>query len=80
MIERVKLIWDFRGPHAENTAAHHAIHLSEYLQIEGIDNSLHGSEAIRTNHHIAYMIVERQHMQQIRERLQPHRGHVYQEQ
>ena len=34
MSKKIKLIWDFRGPSALQTAEHHALHLNEYLNLE----------------------------------------------
>ena len=33
-MEKIKLIWDFRGPHGKNTATHHEKHLKEFFEIE----------------------------------------------
>lgn len=30
----IRIVWDFRGPHAEQTAIHHAKHLKEFLVSE----------------------------------------------
>ena len=30
-MRKLKLIWDFKGPDSEKTAAHHLIHLDEYV-------------------------------------------------
>ena len=35
-MEKIKLIWNFRGPDAAKIAEHHEIHLKEYIQIEKI--------------------------------------------
>jgi len=79
MEERVKLIWDFRGPNAEHTAAHHAIHLGEFTTTEGIPHTLHGSQMLTEMHHIAYLVVEKKWMNDLRERLKPTRGQLYTE-
>ena len=31
MEEKIRLIWDFRGPDCEKTAKHYKIHLTEFL-------------------------------------------------
>jgi hypothetical protein len=78
-MELIKLIWDFRGPNASNIAEHHAKHLNEYIQSEKIPNSTTGTEAHSEMYHSAFMITERSRMQELRERLKPHRGQVYSE-
>ena len=30
MANKIKLLWDFRGPDAKETAKHHTTHLKEY--------------------------------------------------
>ena len=36
-MEKVKLIWDFRGPSSKHTAIHFKTHLLEFFQSEKID-------------------------------------------
>ncbi|NND62787.1 MAG: hypothetical protein HKN48_06290 [Flavobacteriaceae bacterium] len=76
-MERVKLIWDFRGPNATQTAKHHAIHLNEFAQIEQLENPIIDDESINPNHHIAFMVVDKSVMNELRERLKPTRGQLY---
>ena len=76
-MELIKLIWDFRGPNAEKIAQHHAIHLREFAQAEDLKNSLCDTEPITEMHHIAYLVVEKSLMNELRERLKPHRGQLY---
>ena len=33
---KIRLIWDFRGPDALETAKHHAIHLKEFAEMENL--------------------------------------------
>ncbi|NGX85103.1 hypothetical protein [Aequorivita sp. KMM 9714] len=77
MSERVKLIWDFRGPNAEHTAKHHTIHLSEFAQMENINNPIIGQEELSKMHHTAYMVVDKDLMNSLRETLKPTRGQYY---
>lgn len=79
MTERVKLIWDFRGPNAQPIAVHHAKHLTEYAETDKLQNTLTGNEEITPMHHIAYMIVEKSLMNTLRETLKPTRGQIYEE-
>lgn len=75
---KLKLIWDFRGPDAERTAQHHAIHLKEYLVNNTISPNITGCEAITNQHYIAYLVVKERHMPQVRDALKPHRGQIFQ--
>lgn len=79
MTDRIKLIWDFRGPSAGKIADHHAIHLQEYAEKEKLQNFLIDTEHISPNYSTAYFIVENHLMQSLRESLKPHRGQHYDE-
>jgi len=74
MEERIKLIWDFRGPNAGPIAQHHAKHLGEFATNEALMHTLHGSEQLSEMHHIAYLVVEKPHINTLREKLKPTRG------
>lgn len=79
MTERIKLIWDFRGPQAQPTAAHHAKHLGEFASTEKLQNSFTGHEELGPMHHIAFLVVEKHLMNTLREILKPTRGQLYDE-
>ncbi len=76
MERKIKLIWDFKGPGAEKTAIHHAIHLKEYVALEKLEISNIGSEILQEFHSIAFMIVSDSQMRQLRDILKPHRGEL----
>ncbi|WP_407660189.1 hypothetical protein [Mesonia profundi] len=77
--EGIKLIWDFRGPHAQKTAEHHEIHLKDYIKIENTQLEITGVETLSEMHSIAFMVVNKAEMKPIRDALKPHRGQLYQE-
>ncbi len=79
MTERVKLIWDFRGPNAQHIATHHAKHLAEFANTEKLKHTLVGKEEITSMHHIAFLVVEKSLMNTLRETLKPTRGQFYEE-
>lgn len=79
MTERVKLIWDFRGPNATHIAEHHVKHLIEFANSEKLKNTITGNEVITPMHHIAFLVVEKGEMQHLRETLKPTRGQFYEE-
>lgn len=76
MSDRIKLIWDFRGEAAFNTAKHHQIHLNEYVAIEKIPNTESGFQQISEHHSIAFLTVDKEIMIAVRDALKPHRGEV----
>lgn len=73
-LDKIKLIWDFRGRQAEGTAKHHAIHLAQFSAKEEIVSYGHGHELMSESHCIAYLIVERKDMITVRDALLPHRA------
>jgi hypothetical protein len=75
----LKLIWDFRGPGAGNTARHHAIHLKEFRNKELLRLDIIGSEQLSEMHHIAYLVVFESEMPEVRDALKPHRGQLFTE-
>ncbi len=76
-MRKLKLIWDFRGPNAHNTAQHHEIHLKDYIVIKKLELNITGVEQLSHTHSIAFMVVEEYDMKPIRDALKPHRGQVY---
>ncbi|NCT17600.1 MAG: hypothetical protein COZ75_00720 [Flavobacteriaceae bacterium CG_4_8_14_3_um_filter_34_10] len=77
MKERIKLIWDFRGPDAMKIAKHHAIHLHEFAEKEALNNPLTGVESISKMHFVAYLVVDKSVMIAVRDALKPHRGTIF---
>lgn len=76
-MKQVKLIWDFRGPNAAPIAAHHVVHLKEFAVAESLENTICKTEEITPMHHIAYMVVNQELMEDLRARLKPNRGQYY---
>lgn len=77
MSEHIKLIWDFHGPDAEKIATHHQIHLNQFAESKELVNPLSGIETLTDMHAIAFLVVERKQMIEVRDALKPHRGVVY---
>lgn len=77
MKEGIKLIWDFRGPNAAPIAKHHVIHLKEFAAMEELNPYICATEVVTEMHHIAYLVVEKEHMDDLRTRLKPNRGQLY---
>lgn len=76
-MRKLKLIWDFKGPHAQKTAQHHLIHLKEYVTMEGINSLGNGVEKLNENHYIAFLGVNEDVMPPVRDALKPHRGQLW---
>lgn len=79
MEDKIKLIWDFRGPAAKNTAIHHEIHLKEYAKSENLSIQITGVNHINDMHSSAFLVVQKSEMITVRDALKPHRGQIYSE-
>lgn len=77
MSQKIKLIWDFRGPASSKTAEHHEIHLKEYIHLEKLGLNITGFEILDELYALAYMVVREEDMVSVRDRLKPHRGEIY---
>jgi len=77
MERKIKMIWDFRGPGAEQTARHHKIHLDEFAQARNLDFFPSGVEPMAEFHWTAYLVVGESQVPGLREILKPHRGQVH---
>lgn len=73
----LKLIWDFKGPGAERTAEHHALHLKEFIESNDISINITGFKSLNEDHSIAFMVVKESEMPPVRDALKPHRGQLY---
>lgn len=78
-MDRLKLIWDFRGPDASQIAVHHEIHLKEYAFAKALKQPITGTQTISDLHAIAFLIVDKEAMKPVRDDLKPHRGQLYTE-
>ena len=76
-MNKLKLIWDFRGPDAPKIAEHHVVHLKEYIATQQTELNIVRFEKITDFHFIAFMVVNENEMKPIRDALKPHRGQLY---
>lgn len=72
----IKLIWDFKGDDAEQTAEHHIIHLKEFSVKEGLILDVVGVEKVNDFHFIAFLNVMESEVFTVRDALIPHRAEV----
>ena len=75
-LEKIKLIWDFRGPVAEKTAQHHLKHLHEFFKIEKKTLISFGTESMSDLHTFAYVVVNKAELDFYKSKLKPHRGQL----
>ncbi|MCL7753970.1 hypothetical protein [Polaribacter sp. Z022] len=76
MSRKIKLLWDFRGPDAQETAKHHTIHLKEFATIENL--AFHEIDIQEKNPMLfaAFITVDEKDMKVYRDALKPHRGEI----
>ena len=76
MNRKIKLLWDFRGPDAKETAKHHTIHLKEFSTLENLnfdEINIRESNPMLVS---AFIIVDEKDMKTYRDALKPHRGQI----
>lgn len=78
MPRQIKMIWDFKGISALQTAQHHEIHLKDYIQTEKLPILITGFETISEFHYIAFLVTTDEFLLQIRDNLKPHRAELFQ--
>ena len=77
LLERkIKLLWDFRGPDALETAKHHTIHLKEFASIENLPCIEIGVIELNPMLCAAFIVVNESDMKVYRDALKPHRGEL----
>lgn len=73
-IMKAKLVWSFSGEGALKTAEHHLIHLKEYAEREKVEVIEFGTQQQTKFTAIAFMIVAKDLVNDLRQSLKPHQG------
>jgi len=73
---KIKLLWDFRGPDALETAKHHTIHLKEFAAIENLPFHEIDIKELNPMLFAAFIVVNESDMKVYRDALKPHRGEL----
>ena len=76
MSRRIKLLWDFRGEDATETAKHHTIHLKEFAELENLSYYEIGVHQKNPMLCSAYITIAEVDMKTYRDALRPHRGEL----
>ncbi|WP_435416322.1 hypothetical protein [Polaribacter aestuariivivens] len=76
MERKIKLLWDFRGEDAKETAKHHTIHLKEFAEAEKLPFSEINIVEKNPMLSSAFIIVDENDMKTYRDALKPHRGEI----
>jgi hypothetical protein len=72
----IKVIWDFRGKESREIAKHHAIHLKEFCEKENLPFTDIDFTELSDFYTIAYITIDKIHVNIIRDALKPHRAEV----
>ena len=67
--EKIKLIWDFRGPESAKIAKHHEIHLKDFIKREKTAFNITGMENVSEMHTLVFMVIAREEMDSLRQKL-----------
>ena len=73
---KIKLLWDFRGPDALETAKHHTIHLKEFAAIENLPFHEIDIKELTPMLCAAFIVVNESDMKVYRDALKPLRGEL----
>ncbi len=73
---KIKLLWDFRGPDALETAKHHTIHLKEFAAIENLPFYEIDVKELNPMLCVAFIVVNKSDMKVYRDALKPQRGEL----
>ena len=73
---KIKLLWDFRGPDALETAKHHTIHLKEFAEIENLPFHEIDIKELNPMLYAAFIVVNESDMKVYRDALKPQRGEL----
>ena len=76
MERKIKLLWDFRGSDALETAKHHTIHLKEFAAIENLPFYEIDIKEQYPMLCAAYIVVSESDMKVYRDALKPQRGEL----
>lgn len=79
MERTIKVIWEFFGADAEQTAKHHQIHLEEFAAKESLSLNTAGVEYQNELHWLAYLLVKENEVLKVRDALKPLRAEIFED-
>lgn len=77
MNRKLRLLWDFRGEDAKETAIHHTKHLQEFTTLENL--TYHTIDIRESNPMLcsAFIVVDESELKVYKDALKPHRGEIF---
>lgn len=79
MGQKVKLIWEYRGPEAQQIAEHYEHHLVEFMEEHSLMYRIAGTESLSEMYSVAFMVVDESEIEMVRNILRPRKAVLYQE-
>lgn len=76
-MRKIKLIWEFKGDDAEQTAIHHTKHLEEFATKENLELKIVGVDKLDELFYTAYLVVLEDVVFKVRDALVPLRAEIY---
>ena len=73
-MQKIKLIWDFRGSNTLQMAIHYNKHIMEFFELKKIDLIDSGHEIINESHHISFAIIKKEDVNLVKQVLKPQRA------
>ncbi len=73
MSEKIRLIWDFRGPDAKQIAEHYRVHLDQFAATHELKDFHSGIEPVTDMYYTAYFEVLAKDKESVEKALRPHR-------
>ena len=73
-MQKIKLIWDFRGSNTLQMATHYNKHIKEFFELKNIDLIDSGHEMINESHHISFAIIKKEDVNLVKQVLKPQRA------
>ena len=70
-MNKIKLIWEYKGPNANGIAEHQVIHLTEYCLKNKIEKVSTGIEKFQNNTWFAYLILLEDRHAEVAKELKP---------
>ena len=73
-MDKIKLIWDFRGSTDLQVATHYTKHIVEFLEEKNIKFFDVGGQSISEFHQLAFVIINKEDVNLVKNALKPHRA------
>ena len=73
-MQKIKLIWDFRGSSDVQTATHYTKHLEEFFAEKNLELFEVGVETLNDFHQLAFVVINIEDIDVVKHALKPHRA------